>query len=237
MERIKLESIDSTQSYARKELESLLPRAPLCITAEEQTKGRGQPGRSWHSPRGGGLYVTLILSEHERAVPLSCLAQLFSLAVAEDLQDLGFAPQLKWPNDILLAHTKVGGVLCEVVHEPGERVALILGLGLNVNATPHQLEPAGTPATSMQIISGQEWEHEPLLEKIIKTFLTFFSQMRQLGFAPFQKRYEKLLITIGQQITIPEGPALCEGISDDGRLILRTHDGRIHLHHQALNTQ
>ncbi len=235
MERIKLESIDSTQSYARKELESLMTRAPLCITAEEQTKGRGQPGKSWYSPRGAGLYVTLLLAEHERTLPLSCLAQLFSLAVAEELENLGFASQLKWPNDILLAHTKVGGVLCEVVHQPGERMALILGLGLNVNATADQLKLVGSAATSLQIISGQQWEHEPLLQKICSSFLTLFSQMKQLGFVPFQKRYEKLLITLGQQITLPEGPALCEGVSGDGRLILRTPDGHIHLHHQALN--
>jgi len=106
------------------------------VVADEQTAGRGTKGRSWHSPRGLGLYVSFLL----RPASLQDVA-LLPLAAGLAARDAveashGLAARLRWPNDILFESRKLGGVLCESAFAGGRPEFAVLGIGLNINHAP-----------------------------------------------------------------------------------------------------
>ena len=114
--------------------------AGLVIAADAQTGGRGRLGRSWHSPAGENLYLSLLLRPARPAAEIPPLTLLAGAAVARALAPLGVSPRLKWPNDVQLVdgddrRRKLAGVLTEMA-SAGERVEhVVVGVGVNVNAT------------------------------------------------------------------------------------------------------
>jgi BirA family biotin operon repressor/biotin-[acetyl-CoA-carboxylase] ligase len=125
------ERVTSTQDLAH-ELGAAGAPAGTVVLAEEQTEGRGRLGRSWHSPRGG-VWLTVLLrpaAAHTRGV-LALRAGLATVrALAEAAHEL--APRLKWPNDVIVAGRKAGGILCEA-RWSGEAIGWVAaGVGINV---------------------------------------------------------------------------------------------------------
>src|SRR5579883_912370 len=103
-------SIDSINTWAKQHAHELDPKALTCITADEQTTGRGQRDKTWFSPVGN-LYMTFFFVLPQDFHFTSNLGQIFALSAAKVLKDFGFSPALKWPNDILLKEKKAGGIL------------------------------------------------------------------------------------------------------------------------------
>ena len=167
---IELDTVDSTQLYAKKHGKDFDPNALTCILAEEQTAGIGQFQRKWISPRGVNLYVTFYFHLLPQSPKIPNLALLLSLSIKEVLVKEGLNPTMKWPNDIFLNHKKVAGVLCETIfHE--EHTEILLGFGLNVNMEKKDLETIDQPATSLKNETGFLWDKMPLFNKIKNQFL------------------------------------------------------------------
>lgn len=170
--RIHFTNIDSTNTWAKQHINELDPHSLTVITADEQNGGRGQFNRKWVSPPGLNIYATfcyLLKAPVKDAGPLS---QLLSRAAVCALQELGFSPKLKWPNDILLSGKKVAGVLCELVTEDNGQW-VIAGIGLNVNMSKDLLEKIDQPATSLCLEGGLEIDRDLLLQKIVHAFELF----------------------------------------------------------------
>lgn len=113
----------------------------LVLVAETQTAGRGRQGRSWHSPPGSGLYVSVLLRPPSDVVPLLTLAG--GLAIAEALREsTGLPVQIKWPNDVLApgGARKLAGILVEGSASAGRFEHAIFGYGINVRSTAYPLE-------------------------------------------------------------------------------------------------
>jgi BirA family biotin operon repressor/biotin-[acetyl-CoA-carboxylase] ligase len=126
------EQVDSTSSELIRRLKG--GAAPgTVVVAEEQLAGRGRQGRSWFSPAGAGLYLSLAVDCGERLEAVTGLPLAAGVAAADAVgRDSGAAPLLKWPNDLMVNDRKVGGILCEV-SDPRERPAqVVIGLGLNL---------------------------------------------------------------------------------------------------------
>jgi BirA family biotin operon repressor/biotin-[acetyl-CoA-carboxylase] ligase len=125
--------------------------------ADEQTAGRGRHGRSWHSPAGAGLYVSMVLRQTATPVVTLALGLATRAAIAETT---GLAPDLRWPNDVLLGGRKCAGILAQI-----EGDSIIAGVGINVSQTvfPEGLE---TPATSL-LLEGARVTREDLLVALI----------------------------------------------------------------------
>ena len=120
------------------------------VLAEEQTAGRGRAGRSWHSERGAGLYVTLLLRPKLSPVQAPLLTMLAGLSAhTAVLAQTGLSAELKWPNDLLLNGKKLGGILTEMYAEPNAVRFVIVGIGINVSQEKFPGELAGT-ATSLR---------------------------------------------------------------------------------------
>ena len=101
------------------------------IIADTQTAGRGRQGRSWCSPPGAGLYVSVVMRPPLRAVPLLTVGA--GVAIAEGIRAAtGLTPALKWPNDVYVGARKLAGILAEAGSIPGGAQHVVLGFGINV---------------------------------------------------------------------------------------------------------
>lgn len=133
-----LDTVDSTNRLAarmvRDYLEESLTPPPSLLLACQQTGGKGRQGRTWESPRGGGLYATrVVLSDATEALTTLPLLVAVGMARAlrEMLGDRGAACGIKWPNDLLVEGRKIGGILIEAVSRGESRPLALVGYGAN----------------------------------------------------------------------------------------------------------
>jgi BirA family biotin operon repressor/biotin-[acetyl-CoA-carboxylase] ligase len=225
---IQLDSIDSTNNWVKSHLQEL--SSFTCVTALEQTAGRGRFKRQWISPRGQNVCATLFFTVPRDAPYLSNLGQLMAFACAKTLRGIGFSAQIKWPNDILIQEKKIAGVLTETVTQ-GNLVSLIIGIGINVNMPPESLESIDQPATSLLQLSKKNWDIQEMTELLMTRFLFDLVQLQKSGFAAFQASFENILAYKGQEITCLDGAqaikGICHGITPDGRLQLLLPSGEV----------
>ena len=200
------------------------------VIADEQTSGRGRMERKWFTPPGAALALSLILrpTNTERAHP-SRTTGLLALSLAESLLQLGLAPRIKWPNDVLLGGQKVSGILVESSWI-GERLdAMILGMGVNVlNAAIPPADQLLFPATSIETKLGHPVDRIELLKNILTRVLDW---RPKLGTDAFLKAWEEYLAFRGQQVRV-EGRSgdpiigVLLGLEADGSLCLQNDHGR-----------
>ncbi|SHG21738.1 biotin--[acetyl-CoA-carboxylase] ligase [Flavobacterium defluvii] len=161
MKLIKLDAIDSTNDFLKSmssqdELENF-----TVVTAENQTKGKGQMGAKWNSEVGKNLIMSVLVKDflfhNEEVFNLSVVV---SLSVLETLKSLNI-PDLciKWPNDIMSYNKKIGGILIENTLKSDGRIVSVVGIGLNVNQTNFDELPRGS---SLAVISGKTFDKNAL---------------------------------------------------------------------------
>ena len=197
------------------------------VIADEQTSGRGRMDRKWFTPPGAALALSLILrpTNVERAHP-SRMTGLLALALVESLLQLGLAPQIKWPNDVLLAGRKVAGILVESSWVGARLDAMILGMGVNVlNAAIPPADQLLFPATSIETELGHTVERSSLLREILTSV---HGWRPNLGTDAFLKAWDENLAFHGQQVQV-------EGRSGDpiiGELLGLEADGSLRLQNE-----
>lgn len=147
----------------------------LVITAEHQSEGRGKPGRTWVSPRGKNLLFSLLLRPPLKANQLPIVTQMACRSVAAALESFcGLGAEFKRPNDLLIKGKKICGILTEgSSRASGDTEAVVIGIGLNVNAAPGEL-PEG--ATSVFVETGKEWDRERLLDQALDRIAQDFGE-------------------------------------------------------------
>jgi BirA family transcriptional regulator, biotin operon repressor / biotin---[acetyl-CoA-carboxylase] ligase len=166
------ESLDSTNLWAKKHAAQLDPRGLTCIVAKEQTGGYGRRGTPWISPPGN-LYMTLFFYPRRSEKIFICqLPQLLVLSAAEVIDREGIYLQIKWPNDLMYREKKCAGVLAESFYVE-KRLAIALGLGLNVN-TP--IKEVDQPVISLSEIAHNFFDLEKLLKEIVKKFESYLDR-------------------------------------------------------------
>src|SRR5947207_373235 len=115
------DAIHSTNTFLKEyaqSVEQLDPREAVCAIADEQTAGRGRMGRSWHSPRGEGLYFSILLKPDLLPANAPLLTLMAAVATAETIESIcAGLLDIKWPNDILINSRKVAGILTEASFE------------------------------------------------------------------------------------------------------------------------
>ncbi|HPE84573.1 MAG: biotin--[acetyl-CoA-carboxylase] ligase [Chlamydiia bacterium] len=223
MDYIELESVTSTNTWAKEHLSELSPNPVVCITANQQTGGRGRLNRSWVSPQGQNLYATFVFYLPAKT-PMQNLSQIISLSCAHVLRHTGFTAQIKWPNDILISGKKCAGVLCEIVGEYA-----ILGIGLNINMPKELCEAIDQPATSLLVEKHKEFSITAMRNDLAKEFEHDLKVFLSNGFAPFQNAYNDLLASKDKPITLDHAgrplTGIIKGVSSDGCLELELENG------------
>jgi BirA family transcriptional regulator, biotin operon repressor / biotin---[acetyl-CoA-carboxylase] ligase len=226
---IQLESVVSTNTWAKENASRFNSSHLTCITAKEQTAGRGRQEKKWISPKDANLYTTLYFVIPENAPYIPNLGQIMALACAELLLEMKAPVQIKWPNDLLIHKKKIGGVLTETIIRQNS-IGVVLGLGLNVNMPESILQAIDQPATSLHLILQKHLDPSSLLQPLLPLFISYLEQLQSEGFAPFQKRFLELLAYKGDSITVhlPQKnvQGVCESITPEGCLRLRLSSGK-----------
>jgi BirA family transcriptional regulator, biotin operon repressor / biotin---[acetyl-CoA-carboxylase] ligase len=221
---------DSTNLQAKAMAAAGAPEGTLII-AEEQTAGRGRRGRTWFSPPGAGIYMSLIIRPAILPQEAPRFALLAVAAVAAAVRETTFlTPRIKWPNDILLNGRKLGGILTEVSMEMDKVEYLIIGLGLNVSlareAFPPELRETGT---SIRAELGRSLHRLPLVRGILESLERTYEEYQTHGFASIRKRWQDFTDMIGRTVTVDTlGRRLTGEVMDfdeDGYLVVREHNG------------
>jgi BirA family biotin operon repressor/biotin-[acetyl-CoA-carboxylase] ligase len=202
------------------------------VVAEEQTAGRGRAGRSWHSEKTCGVYMSLLLRPPLSPMHAPLLTLLTGLALRDTvLEETGLAPDLRWPNDLLLAGKKCGGILPEMHAEPDRVHFVVVGIGINVNHASLPSEIAAI-ATSLRMVTGRTYSRLQLVVRLLNTLETYYNLFLAEGPAPIVMRFNEVSsFARGKRvrITTPSGSyiAVTEGLEPHGLLRVRREDGRL----------
>lgn len=192
MRIIKLNATESTNTLAREYYQSNKNSAPFCVAAEAQTSGRGQRGASWVSNAGENLTMSIVFPNPAVKIHDQFLISASTgLAVLDTLNALKIKSiSLKWPNDIMAANWKIGGVLIENILSRGSIAATIIGLGLNVN----QLEFPNLPkASSLRTITGKKFDLEELRNLLMANLQTKIKDLAKTSSENIFENYEAVL--------------------------------------------
>lgn len=227
------EQIDSTNEEAHRLADAGVAHG-TAVLAETQTKGRGRRGRSWSTPPGKGVALSLVLRPEVPPARAPEIPLLAAVAVCEIVHDLGApAAAIKWPNDVECRGRKLAGILAEL-RAQGERVGhVVLGIGLNVNLEPADLpEELRALATSLRIERGGEPVARSLaVARLLARLELWLSRHEAEGFAPVRARFRELSSTLGRRVRaeLPGGVVQGEAVdlAEDGALLVRTDDGAI----------
>lgn len=195
------------------------------VVADEQIKGKGRLGRTWHTPPGTALIVSVIL--HPQVEDLPQITMLGALAIYDMVKGLGIeSVGVKWPNDVMLNGLKVSGILPEAVWANGKLVGVVLGMGINVRIDFSNTELVNK-AISIEPVLGRPVERLDLLAELL-THIDYWSQ--QLGRTELFDIWKNRLITLGQDVRVKtadkEVIGLAQNVDRDGALIVRRTDGQ-----------
>jgi len=206
----------------------------LCVVASEQTAGRGRLQRQWISPKGSGLYFSIVLRPriHQSSWPLITLAA--ALAVHDALLETYLLKtDIKWPNDILSNNRKLCGILAETV-DTTEGRALVLGIGVNLTSSAfppevHQI------ATSVQLETGKVPNLEIILRNLMIALQRRYEMLQSVcGAEEILREWSvRSSYASGKRIRVANGQEVLEGttrgLESDGALRVETDEGEIRI--------
>lgn len=222
------EVIDSTNLEAERLAAHGAPEGTL-VLADRQTAGRGRLGRSFASPPGGGLYLSLLLRPPGPVERLHEHVFAAAVAVADAIRarlpDLDL--EIKWPNDVLLGGRKTSGINLPAQIDAGRVVSAILGVGVNVNTGledfPEEVRPI---ATSLGLASGARQDRLGFACELLQRLEREIDALRSDGFAPVLDCWRRYFRMEGAQVRVG-GPGVSEafegtveGVDAEGALVL-----------------
>lgn len=223
------ESVDSTNTQAKIYTDQLTTDYALFVSTQ-QTNGRGRFGRTFHSPKDTGIYMSLLCKAQQLQPYLQLITPLSAVAVLRAIQSvIGITPSIKWVNDLFYNQKKVCGILTEAVTnvELGTIDHIVIGIGTNVykdHTLPHAL----------QDIVGYLTDNSININLFVKTVVEeLISLLESLPDIAFLDTYRQHCFILGQDITVSPHTqqayhATALNISDNGHLIVQDAQGKIH---------
>jgi len=151
----------------------------LVVLTDHQTEGRGKPGNIWISPRGKNLLFSALLRPPLRPDQIPLLTQIACRAVAKTLREkYNIDSEFKRPNDVMVGTRKICGTLIEALSTPSKVEAVVVGIGLNVNAEADELPKDGT---SMKVLTGKTYSLEDVLEYTLEELSSKVGEFYKTG--------------------------------------------------------
>ena len=228
-----LELLDACASTNTLLLERARSGAPAgqVIACELQSAGRGRRGNSWQSGLGGSLTFSLLWRFGQGAAGLSGLSLAAGVAVARALAALDIeGVQLKWPNDLLHAGRKLGGILIELQGDAAGPCAAVIGIGLNLRLRSGARDAIAQPVTDLAAIAEQVPQRNRLLAVILIELAQVLEQFAGHGFAPLRQEWMARHAHQNRLVTLSSGEGKtvagrAAGVAEDGALLLETARG------------
>jgi len=220
------EVIDSTNDQLLNRMANGV--APWVSVAEQQTSGRGRRGRHWVSPYGQNLYMSFSWPVEGGIASLQGLSLAVGVVVAEVLTELGVkGVGLKWPNDLLGANGKLGGILIDVTGDPQGDLVAVVGMGVNLVLQESELTAIGQPATGVRGM-GLSCTRTELASRFVVGMASLFKGYEREGFECYQQRFTSMdmfkgsgvKMMLGEQVIL--GEAL--GVDNLGQYLVKRED-------------
>jgi BirA family transcriptional regulator, biotin operon repressor / biotin---[acetyl-CoA-carboxylase] ligase len=230
---VSLAETGSTNDEARAAALSGAPSGHV-VSAERQLHGRGSNGRSWSSPAGLDLFVSIVDRPAIALPQLPPLTLAVGLGVAHAVEALlgaAVQAQVKWPNDVLLHGKKCAGILVEASTSGSTVESLVIGIGLNVNRLEFEPELREI-ATSLRAErpGHAELDRAQALAELLAAVETQVDRLAALGSAAIVAELVPRLALIGQRARCGEVEGVVTGVSPGGALLMRTQTGMRELH-------
>ena len=195
--------------------------------AEVQNHGKGSRGRGWVSPRGTGIWHSILLKPD---IPPSEVSQITLVAGLAVCRSIGMGSKIKWPNDIVIGTKKVCGILTEMSAETDMVHYVVCGIGINVNTENFDAEIKHR-ATSMYIESGDKQIRNDIIARELNYFEYYYKKFLEGGLGAILDEYKENCVTIGRDVTVIYKKENVTGkavdIDENGALVVETADGTI----------
>ena len=222
---------DSTNNQARRLAETGAPHGTL-VVADCQTAGKGRRGRSWVSPHGTGIWMSVLLRPTFSPVYASMLTLLAGMAVVKGVRcATGLVPMIKWPNDAVLNEKKICGILTEMSTEDDVIRYVVTGIGINVNTEEFPPELAKT-ATSLKLELGENVKRSRIIAAVMEALEEYYEVfVKTCDMSGLKEAYDGMLANKGRQVCVLDprgeyrGTAL--GIDEKGSLLVEREDGSV----------
>ena len=210
----------------------------VCL-AEQQVSGRGRRGRTWVSPFGGNLYLSLLWRFAGGAAQLAGLSLATAIAITRALRESGLdTVKVKWPNDILVSNQKLAGILLELAGESSGPCSVVIVVGLNIRSSVAGMEAIDQPWVDLGSALGHSVGRNELAGSIINHLMSSIEEFEQSGLATFHNEWRELDSYAGREVVLhlPDKNirGVVSGVDDTGALLLaqageehRFHSGEI----------
>ena len=220
---------DSTNLWIKRLAKEGAPEGTLAL-AEFQSAGRGRLGRSWEVPEGTSVMMSILLRPKFEPQYAPTLTLVMGMAVAKAVKSLGFDVSIKWPNDVVVSHKKICGILTEMGVRDGKIDYAVIGVGINVNIKEFPEEMADK-ATSLYLERGKEFDRSQIPGLVMEAFEEYYEKFAATcDLSGLKEEYESILANYNQPVRVLakepyEGVA--RGITDGGELLVEKTDGTI----------
>lgn len=230
-EIVYFDEIDSTNIKAKELAEQGYPNGTL-VVADQQVSGRGRRGRSWESPSGTGIFMTLMLKPEINPNNASMLTLVAALAVAKAIKEVtGLDAQIKWPNDIVINGKKICGILTEMSAQFDYINHIVIGIGINVHNEVFSDEIAHMASSLLLESQGKKFRRAEIIEKVLEYFEEYYEiYLKTEDLTALTGEYNKILVNMNKPVRVLdpkdefEGKAM--GITAKGELIVDTWESR-----------
>ena len=225
-------SVDSTNHVAKNLAHNGAPEGTI-IVAEEQTGGKGRFEKDFYSPRGKGIWFSIILRPKFLPHEAPQFTLMSAVAIAEAMKRFNLKPEIKWPNDILFEGRKIVGILTEMTCELGRINYVVVGIGINVNISrkefPKELRDI---AASLSEMNGGKISRVQFFRAVLEEFDKIYRRVNESGFDEVFVRWKKYNITLGKKVRVTSainggesftGQAV--DLNSEGALIVQTDEG------------
>jgi BirA family transcriptional regulator, biotin operon repressor / biotin---[acetyl-CoA-carboxylase] ligase len=225
------ETTDSTNTIALNIAET--NKEGLVILADSQEKGRGRLGRLWISPPGVNIYMSVVLKPDVKPGDATLITLMTAVACAIALRKItGLDIRIKWPNDLVVADKKLGGILTELKIYREKIAFAVVGIGINVNIDTKVFpDEVREIATSMKNETGRRYSRENIIAEILCQLHVWYSAFKRMDKETILSAWRLLTSTLGREVVVTAGKetyqGFAEAIDEEGRLLLRLPTGEV----------
>ncbi|MGP1585942.1 MAG: biotin--[acetyl-CoA-carboxylase] ligase [Schwartzia sp. (in: firmicutes)] len=223
------DDIPSTNNEAKRQAQNGAASGTV-VVAEAQSAGRGRLSRGWFSPKGKGIWFSVLLRPFFLPQEAPKCTLMAAVAIVRAMRAFGFDVVIKWPNDILYHGKKLVGILTEMSAEMERINYIVIGAGINVNTKAEDFpDELLEIATSLLLIKGEPTSRRALFVEILKALEELYFEVEVNGFAPVLGEWRKYAVTLGQEVNVIGVNETFAGtavdIDEDGALLIDTAEG------------
>lgn len=230
-------TLDSTNAYIKRLLQSNDTQLPYVAIAEQQTAGKtSKADKAWFSPAGQNIYLSIGLALENPTKQIPGLSLVIALSIIASLEKLGIQQQLsaKWPNDVYCDGKKICGILVELETQGPGKTYAIIGIGINVNMGIIEEANIDKPWTSLQLVSGITYDRNKIIALLLQQLWQDLALLQQHGLAHFLPRWTPHDFLYQKNIAIKNANhndiGIAVGINHHGQLLLQNRINEVTAH-------